>query len=519
MRSPRRMRLDLRGFQRAKRAGLLLVSVVIVAASFTAALIEHEMHVANYYLSVSGYSIRSSSVFDRVVLGSSKPVAVMFESPTCPVCKRMYPYWAVLERESDSLPIRFLHVMFSPATQDVFMRYHVTDTPTFIVFVNGRPVARHVGAFGGSNITNAMLEWALFSVGAATVSEPEKLAQEGLRVFNERCSACHGEVKGLDKASLEAWLSSRSGQPDPLAEKMKEALEKNMTLRKLYGSYGELMTAVASMRKYLPDLSSYEIDRAAYFLDYVSAILEGKAAPRIVGRRALANTTTAAPARGASSPLEEAGTAGASAVSALAALAAGAVAAFSPCVLPLLATYVSVVGASGRRVSASGCVACGAASFAGVIAIGLVFALASSLASSLQSILVPVVAAAVVAAGVASLLGVPVELEGLVSTRRGGLAGFCTVYGFLAVQCNLPIVVGALLLVASSGNLASGLLVAGSFAAGISIPLAAAVYAVSRVGGGVVSRIMARYDLLSRVGGAVLLAAGVYLLLYSLQLV
>ncbi|HIQ23575.1 MAG TPA: thioredoxin, partial [Pyrodictium delaneyi] len=276
MQGSRRMRLDLRGFQKSKKAGLLLIVLVIAGALTTALLLGQEQKIANYYMSVDEYVISSSTMLEKIISSSTKPVAVMFESPTCPTCKQMHPHWAVLERQSSTLPVQFYHIVFSPATEEAFRRYRVTDTPTFIVFVGGQPVARHVGAFGGDNITSTMLNWALFSAGLGVVADPQKLAEEGLRIFNNRCSSCHGEIGGLDEESLRAWLDSRRGEPDLLAKRLAEALEKNMTLRELYGSYGAISDAVKTMRKYIPDLTSYEIDRLSYLLDYASAILEGK---------------------------------------------------------------------------------------------------------------------------------------------------------------------------------------------------------------------------------------------------
>ena len=513
------MRLDLRGFQKSKKAGLLLIVLVVAGALTTVLLLGQEQKIANYYMSVDEYVISSSSMLEKIINSSTKPVAVMFESPACPTCKQMHPYWAVLERQSSTLPVQFYHIVFSPATEEAFRRYRVTDTPTFIVFVGGQPVARHVGAFGGDNITSTMLNWALFSAGLSVVSDPQKLAEEGLHIFNNRCSSCHGEIGGLDEESLKAWLDSRRGEPDLLAKRLAGALKENMTLRELYGSYGALSDAVKTMRKYVPDLTSYEIDRLSYLLDYASAILEGKEPPTIIQPGVNATAATTHVQQEASAAEALAAAASASVVGALAALAAGIVAVFSPCVFPLLVTYVSVISTSGKTLTASRCIACGVAAFVGVIAVGVFFVFASSLVASIQNILLPVVAAAVIAAGAASMLGVPIELESIVSMRRSGLTGFCAVYGFLAVQCNLPLVAGALLLAAGVGNMSSGMLVAASFAAGISIPLALAVYAAGKLGSSIINRIMGRYTLLSRVSGLILVVAGIYLLAYTLQLI
>jgi len=117
------------------------------------------------------------------------------------------------------------------------------------------------------------------------------------------------------------------------------------------------------------------------------------------------------------------------------------------------------------------------------------------------------------------MLGVPVELDAMLSVKRGGIVGFCAAYGFLAVQCSLPLVVGSLLLVLGAGVGVSGILVAASFALGVSLPLAIVLYAVSRLGAGVVNRIMEHRRMLDLIGGVVLLGSGLYLLLYALGLV
>lgn len=519
MQNSNRIRLDIHGFQKTKRAGVLLLALVVVGVLFSTILFAWVQNLATYYMRVDEYAISSSAMLEKI-LGSKKPIAIMFESPTCPTCKRMHPYWAMLEYRSDKLPISFFHIVYGSSTEEAFRKYHVTETPTFIVFVEGEPVARHVGPFGGENVTDTMLNWALFSAGLSRVSDPQKLAEEGLRIFNSRCSACHGKIGGLDKASLQTWLESRDTRADLLARRLNEALEKNMTLRELYGSYGRISDTVKSMRKYIPDLSSYEIDRLAYLLDYVSAVLEDREPPAIV---ASANATLAASIQQNSSngdtALDVGGAISTSLVGVVAALVAGIIATFSPCVFPLLVAYVSAAGTSGRKISASSCIVCGIAAFTGVIAIGLLFVLASSLVSSLQSVLLPTVAAAVVAAGVAGLLGIPIELEGVVGVKRSGLVGFCAVYGFLAVQCSLPLVAGTLLLVVGVGSLVSSIAVAVSFALGVSVPLAFAVYAASRLGSSMVNKVVGRYTLLQRIGGLVLVAAGVYLLLHTLQLV
>ena len=541
---PRRsMRLDLRGFQRQKLAGAVLIGIVVVAAGLAAYLMHRETGVAKYYLNVNEHEIPNEAVFQREVIEGSrvKPVAVMFESPTCPVCKRMAPYWAVLEKRGDDLPVRFYHVMLSSSTFPLFDRYKVDETPTFIVFVDGKPVLRHIGAFlGQGNISDIMLAWALAAVPAEQAPRtPKDYAEQGLRIYNSRCASCHGRIAGLDKASLETWLENAEktavNAMGPLAvkalrERMQEAIKKKVYLHEVYqDGWDGLTAAVRDMRKYLPDLLAHEIERTSYLLDYASAVLEDREPPVFPWMKLPANVTVSQAASGGeASPVTakaEAGAAAAAAASSLGlvgiatAVVAGVVSVFSPCVLPLLLAQVSVVAKSGRRLGVGSCVACGIAAALGVMAIGGLFLVASGLASSLQHVLLPVVALAIVAAGLASLLGVPVELQGLIGGKRRGLIGFCTVYGLLAVQCNLPIVVGVLLLIAGLGLSAAGLAALAALMVGSGVPLALVMWAVSRGGASIAERLLQRNELLSRIGGGVLLAAGLYLLLYSFQLI
>jgi cytochrome c biogenesis protein CcdA/thiol-disulfide isomerase/thioredoxin len=513
----RSMRLDLKGFQRRKRAGIIVVTVAALVALTAFALALYESSAATVYLKVEGRSIPNLAALQKLISESKKPVAVMFESPTCPVCKRMYPYWLKLEEASPSLPVEFYHIMYSGESASAFRHYSVFDTPTFIVFVKGKPVARHVGAFEGENITAVMLSWALGAAGLGGELTPEKLAEQGLQVFNSKCSRCHLRIEGLSVEAFRRWLSEGLRTADPLAAVVSDALKSNMSLDEYYGGYGGLMDAVSSMRKYLPTLTAYDVDRASYLLSYFTRLALGKKPLELnvsmVGSMVNSSSGPATPLREEASPVGRF----VGIVGALAAFVAGLVAAFSPCVLPLLLTQTATIAASGSRVSAGSCAACGLASFAGVLGMGLLFAVLGTVAASVQKLLLPTVAAAIIAAGLASMLGVPVEIEASPRMRRGGLLGFCTVYGLLSVQCSLPLVVGSLLLAAGAGG-AAGFIVAASFALGVSVPLAVAVYAVSRVGAGFVNRILARNRLLNILGGIVLAASGAYLLIYSISL-
>ncbi len=535
----KRMRLDLRSFQRQRVAGVVVIAVSIFAALVAAYFVHREAGIARYYLDTGSSEIPSKEMFDKIISESRKPVAVMFESYTCPVCERMYPYWRVLEEQSENLPIDFYHVYFNQKTAEVFIRYGIEETPTFIVFVDGKPVARHVGAFmaEAGNVSDVMLSWALAAAQTAP-STPEGYAREGLKIFNTRCASCHGRLEGLDHASIEKWLEEGSKTTTnqmsitafpALADKVRKAVSEGKYLHELYtNGFSGLMEAVRSMRSYVPDLLQHEIERTAYLLDYVTAVLENRTPPVFPWMK-LANTTPASGlavgnATGEASPIkgeEEAATGASMAglVAALTAFASGFVAVVSPCVLPLLVTHVSVVASSRRGLSTAKCVGCGAAAAATTIAVGVLFLVLGGFVASVQQLLLIVVSVAVLAAGLASLLGVPVELQGLVSSRRGGLMGFCAVYGFLALQCNLPLVVGALLLVAGLGLSLGGVVALLALALGIGAPLAALTWLVARGGKAVADKLLAKNEMLTRVGGAFMAVAGLYLLLHSLSLV
>ncbi len=514
---PKPMRLDLARFQRERYAGVIVAALLAVGVLASTLALNHLALVSSLYLESAGNSIASSSMFEILVSKLDKPLAVMFQSPTCPVCKKMYPYWAKLEEASDTLPIAFYHVMYGPETSELFIRFRVDETPTFIVFIDGEPVARWVGGFQGENITMEMLEWALSATGVALASNPEKLAEEGLEVFKAKCASCHGAPRSFNVSDVRRWVQEGLVKGDLLARRLSAALEQGTRLSGLYGSYDLLLDAVSSMRKYV-DLTSYDVDRAAYLLEYVSSILLGKEPPKLINASILQPKASGS---GEATPLKSVDRAVTAPFTALAAVAVGVAAAFSPCVLPILASYVATLAtsASNVRVTAASCTLCGVASFAGVFAVAAAFLLLGGLVAGIQQLILPTIGAAVLALGAAIIAGANVELNAIIPIkRRGGLAGFCALYGFLSVQCNLPMVVGALLMVLGATGV-QGLMAALGFALGVSVPVAIAVYVSSKLGAGVVARLVEKSNIFNLVGGMALFASGLYLLLYSFNIV
>ena len=395
-----RMRLDLRRFTRERIAGILIAIIAVIGGFVAATALLTDTDVANVYAGrfkgFELYRLQTSSQLEQVI-SQYRYVAVMFEAPTCPHCKEMYPYWHRLELMQDKLGVRLYHIMYDPTlTGEAFHRYGVEETPTFIFFADGRPVARHVGVFTGDNVTRAMLEW---------LEAARRRAERGA---------------------------------------VNESVEK--------GSATSLAAGEAA-------------GTAAFLAALVAAV------------------------------------------------SAGVITTFSPCVLPMLIVYLSTMASRGRRLGLGECSLCGLVASIGALGIAALFAILGGVAASLQSILMTVMSFVVIAVGLATALGVPME-AGTLRIRRLGLLGFCGAYGILALQCTLPLVAGALLLAAAAGSLARGLAVALGFALGLGVTLTGVTYATVRFGSGLANKLVAKSELLTRIGGLVMFAAGLFLLYY-----
>ncbi len=86
--------------------------------------------------------------FDQTILGGSL-VLVDFWAEWCGPCKSMHPIF-------DRMSKKYRHVKFARVNvdkcQDIAMRFAVQSIPTFIMFKNGQPVDRMVGAVGEPGI-------------------------------------------------------------------------------------------------------------------------------------------------------------------------------------------------------------------------------------------------------------------------------------------------------------------------------------------------------------------------------
>ncbi|MEB3779252.1 MAG: thioredoxin domain-containing protein [Desulfurococcales archaeon] len=382
--------------------------------------------------------------FNELLKEEEKPVAVMFSSKTCPVCRVMEPYWKVL-CERDDLPVSFNILMLNRDTMQLFLDYNVMETPTFIVFINGKPVARHVGGFNGDNITSIMLNWALASSGRA----PSFLEEE-LDMFKKHCSECHGAPESIDLDSIKKWITLREDS-DPLAAKLSVSIEYGVPLSEYYGGSQNLARVIYEMKG---DLSGEQAYKLALFLDSI-ALIENEGSNKTGSKLDISSTNPVLAAFIAVPFLT------------------GLLSALSPCVFPLLMVYATTTLAKGRMLSRIDSIKALAASASGVAIIGALFLIIGESIGELANILVPIAGLAVLASGVLGYMDIPSFINLGVATKRS-LLGFSFLYGFLAVQCSFPLVAGSLLLIASS-KLETGVFGLVAFAVGVSIPVSIVV--------------------------------------------
>jgi thioredoxin 1 len=104
-----------------------------------------------------GISTLTDSTFDEEVKGASVPVLVDFWAEWCGPCRLVVPVLEQIASEhGEKLRVAKLNVDDSPATT---RRFDVMSIPTMIVFQDGVPKKRLVGAKGKNQLLQELAEF------------------------------------------------------------------------------------------------------------------------------------------------------------------------------------------------------------------------------------------------------------------------------------------------------------------------------------------------------------------------
>ena len=91
----------------------------------------------------AGIDNLNDSTFDETIGSSDNPVLVDFWAEWCGPCKRIAPILEEIAGEQENLDIAKVNVDENP---DIARRFEVMSIPTLIVFKDGEPAKRLVGA-------------------------------------------------------------------------------------------------------------------------------------------------------------------------------------------------------------------------------------------------------------------------------------------------------------------------------------------------------------------------------------
>jgi thioredoxin len=99
----------------------------------------------------------TDATFDETIGGADKPVLVDFWAEWCGPCKMIAPVLEeIASEQGEKLAIAKLNVDDNP---DVAMRFNVMSIPTLIVFKDGEPAKRLVGAKGKGQLLQDLAEY------------------------------------------------------------------------------------------------------------------------------------------------------------------------------------------------------------------------------------------------------------------------------------------------------------------------------------------------------------------------
>lgn len=85
--------------------------------------------------------------FQQRVLQSSRPVIVDFTAAYCPPCRTLEPQFKQIAAQDSTAADFYFFDHANPANASIVSQYHVTATPTVILFFNGQPQGKFAGAF------------------------------------------------------------------------------------------------------------------------------------------------------------------------------------------------------------------------------------------------------------------------------------------------------------------------------------------------------------------------------------
>lgn len=102
-------------------------------------------------------TILSNTTFDEVISGSENPVLVDFWAEWCGPCKMIAPILEeIAVEQGEKIQVAKLNV---DEASDIARRFEVMSIPTLIVFDNGVPTKRIVGAKGKAALIEDLEEY------------------------------------------------------------------------------------------------------------------------------------------------------------------------------------------------------------------------------------------------------------------------------------------------------------------------------------------------------------------------
>ena len=104
-----------------------------------------------------GISTLTDSTFDEEIAGSSEAVIVDFWAEWCGPCKMIAPVLdEIATEQAGKVKVAKLNVDDNP---DAARRFEVMSIPTLIVFKDGQPVRRLIGAKGKGQLLEELSEY------------------------------------------------------------------------------------------------------------------------------------------------------------------------------------------------------------------------------------------------------------------------------------------------------------------------------------------------------------------------